>query len=173
MAKSFQSHIIEGFVGSVQAARTIKMMNNRNELIEEPVITFSLAINEKKDGGVVWYTIDCFGYLVDIVERFVTKGTHLMVQGSRLRADAWLDKATGELRTGLKLTADTLKLLGSPEDDENKPAPTQPAKPPTQSTVKAKSAAAKSTPRQEAKASPKPTAAKQQSARGAAKKLPF
>jgi single-stranded DNA-binding protein len=173
MAKSFQSHIIEGFVGSVQAPRTLKMVNARNEMVEEKVVTFSLAINEKKDGSVVWYTIDCFGYLGNIVEQFVTKGTHVMVQGSRLRPDAWLDKSTGELRTALKLTADTLKLLGSPEDDDEKPAPTQPAKPPTQTTSKAKATAAKSTPLQEAKASAKPTAAKQQSARGAAKKLPF
>ena len=85
----------------------------------KPVTNFSIAVNTRwttSDGTpgerVTWYQIACWGRLADVTNQYLAKGRKVMVIGSRIEADAYIDRE-GLPQATLKVTADSVKFLDS------------------------------------------------------------
>lgn len=81
------------------------------------VATFSLATTEKykdRQGNTKemteWHNIVAWRNLADIVEKYMTKGRQVYVEG-RLRTRDWTDQS-GNKRYSTDIIADTVQLLG-------------------------------------------------------------
>ncbi len=92
------------------------------------VTSFSIAVNRpQKDGVTDWFDIELWGKQAEIAGEYVKKGTLVGIEG-KLKWDTWNDKNTGELQIKPKITADSLRLLGSKKD--NSPGEASQAPPP-------------------------------------------
>ncbi len=78
------------------------------------VISFSVAVNRKWDGGeeTTWWKVAAWRHTAEIVAEYVKKGDKIMVTASRIEVDQWQTR-DGEARADLKVTADRVILLGS------------------------------------------------------------
>lgn len=88
------------------------------------VADVGLAINEVRKGQngekieeITFVDITCWGRTAEIAGEYLRKGSPALFEG-RLKLDTWSDKATGEKKSRLKLTADKLLLLGSKQDGQ-------------------------------------------------------
>lgn len=89
------------------------------------VCNFSLAVNRswtKQDTNekiqeTVWWRIAVWGNQAETVNQYVEKGKQILVEGSRVSSNAWIDK-DGTPRSGLELTADHVRFLGRKGDDD-------------------------------------------------------
>jgi len=100
------------------------------------VANFGLAINERqKSASGEWVDAALFldvsafnrgdkGTLANIVEQYCRKGGLICVVG-KLTEDKWEDKTTGQKRSKIKIVADTIQLLGSKADGEQREGPPQ------------------------------------------------
>ena len=86
------------------------------------VASFTLATTErfKDKGGVLqdqteWHNIVCWRNLADLVEKYVTKGTQLFIEG-KIRTRSWNDQTTGQKRYTTEIIADNIRLLGKKGD---------------------------------------------------------
>ena len=93
---------------------------------ENKVANFNLATTEKRrdrDGNVVaeteWHNVVIWGKLAEVVERYVTKGTQLYIEG-RIKTEKYTDKEGNE-RMAVKVYASALQLLGSKTDGQQAP----------------------------------------------------
>ena len=91
------------------------------------VATFSLGTNEKykdKNGEtketVEWHNITCFGKLAEIVGEYLSKGSHVYIEGS-IRTEKWEDK-DGNKRQTTKIRAQKLEMLGGQRKKEEREA---------------------------------------------------
>ncbi|GAB3962657.1 hypothetical protein GCM10028805_64220 [Spirosoma harenae] len=133
------------------------------------VATFNVATTEKytnRNGEKVeqteWFRIELWNEQAKVAEKYLKKGNSVYVEG-RLRTELWTDKE-GKERTSLRVRANTMQLLGSPNSDrEDVPyeAPRQQAAPPQP---------APTAPRQQAAPAPAP---RQQPARREPEPVPF
>ena len=80
-------------IGNVGQLPVTKTLSSGNRLIE-----FSLATNESyrnRDGQKVqrteWHRIKAFGKVVDVLERYLTRGSRIALTGS-IRYNKWTDK---------------------------------------------------------------------------------
>lgn len=87
---------------------------------------FSLATTENytaKTGEKVstteWHNIVAWRGLVDVVEKYIKKGSHLYIEG-RLRTRSWDDKE-GVKRYTTEIYADNLEMLGKREGQAEMP----------------------------------------------------
>lgn len=88
------------------------------------VCEFGVAVNRRyrtqqgEDREEVCF-VDCVAYmkLADIIQRFVHKGTQMLVEG-RLSFDQWVDKATGANRSRLRVQVENMQLLGTRNDNQ-------------------------------------------------------
>jgi single-strand DNA-binding protein len=108
--------ILVGRVGGDANIRTVG---------DQKVASFNLATSEKykgKDGNVVeqteWHSITIWGKLAEVVEKYVTKGTQLYIEG-KIKTEKYTDNA-GIDKYVTRILANTLQLLGS--KSENQPA---------------------------------------------------
>lgn len=92
-----------------------------------PVTEFSVAVNRKwtnQDGSpgeeTTWFRVSCWNRLAETTNQYLTKGRQVMVVG-RISTSAWIDKATGEARSGLDLRAFDVKFLGGRGDTGAEP----------------------------------------------------
>ena len=83
------------------------------------VAEFGLAVNERykdRDGNLqerpVYVEITTFGKLSETVDKYLSKGSSVLVEG-RLETDAW-ETEQGEKRSRLKVKADRVQFLGAP-----------------------------------------------------------
>ena len=78
------------------------------------VANLSLAVNRKKSGSQVttWVRVACWNGTADLAVKYLKKGSRVMVEGSGLRASAYLDQA-GKPQASLELNADRLIFLDS------------------------------------------------------------
>ena len=105
------------------------------------VATFNVATTEKytnRSGEKVeqteWFRVELWNEQAKVAEKYLKKGNSVYVEG-RLRTELWTDKE-GKERTSLKVRANLMQLLGSPNNDrgDDSEAPqqelpaTQPAK---------------------------------------------
>lgn len=101
------------------------------------VATFNVATTEKytnRNGEKVeqteWFRVELWNEQAKVAEKFLKKGNSVYVEG-RLRTELWTDKE-GKERTSLRVRANTMQLLGSPNsgsDDVAYEAPRQQAPP--------------------------------------------
>ena len=123
------------------------------------VATFNVATTEKytsRSGEKVeqteWFRVELWNEQAKVAEKFLKKGNSVYVEG-RLRTELWTDKE-GKERTSLRVRANTMQLLGSPNDQRSEEpsfeAPRQQA-----TSAPAQSAPAPQQPRQQPAAAPK------------------
>ena len=85
------------------------------------VATFNVATTEKytnRNGEKVeqteWFRVELWNEQAKVAEKYLKKGNSVYVEG-RLRTELWTDKE-GKERTSLRVRANTMQLLGSPND---------------------------------------------------------
>lgn len=102
------------------------------------VCELGLALNHtyKTDAGekreeVTFVDVTLWGRVAEVAGEYCKKGRPVYIEG-RLQLDQWDDKQSGQKRTKLKVTGESLQLLGSREQPgEPKPkAAAQPARQP-------------------------------------------
>lgn len=85
-------------------------------------VMFSVADTPKaKDGQrpeAIWWNCSAWEGVAESVMDKLTKGTRVKVTGW-LKSDSWLDKNTGEKRSGLKLTAKTIDIIERKKEAED------------------------------------------------------
>lgn len=86
------------------------------------VANFSLATSDRakdKTGNWVdqteWHTIVCWGSNADVAERYIRKGTQIMVEG-KIRYRQWQDQ-NQQTRYSTEINADNIRLLGRKADN--------------------------------------------------------
>lgn len=87
----------------------------------QQVANFSLAVNRKKGDKqtTTWYRIACWNGSADLAAKYLKKGRKVLIEGSGLRVNAYLDQA-GQPQASLELNADRLIFLDSaPEGSAN------------------------------------------------------
>ena len=96
---------------------------------ENKVASLTLATTEKrkdKTGNVIseteWHNVVIWGKLADVVEKYVSKGSQLYVEG-KIKTEKYTDKE-GTDRYSTKVYASSLQLLGGrPEGQTSQPRP--------------------------------------------------
>lgn len=91
------------------------------------VADVSLAINESykgKDGSKVDNAVfvDCtlWGKTAELAGQYLAKGKPVMFEG-RLTMEKWDDKETGQKRSKMKVTVESMQFLGSPSGGKDAP----------------------------------------------------
>ena len=92
------------------AGKMMKMPEKKTYESGKSSIQTSLLISEIKKG--YFYNIIAWNKQGETIERYCRKGENLGIEGS-LSFETWADKATGEPRTGIKITANKVRLMGS------------------------------------------------------------
>ena len=89
-----------------------------------PVCKFSIATNHrytKSDGqraeSVTFVEVDVWRRLAEICSQFLKKGREVLVTGT-LKQDRWIDQATQQTRSKLKVVAREVKFIGPRRDEE-------------------------------------------------------
>ena len=106
--------ILVGRVGGDANIRTVG---------DQKVASFNLATSEKykgKDGNVVeqteWHSITIWGKLAEVVEKYVTKGSQLYIEG-KLKTEKYTD-STGADKYVTRIIANTMQLLGGKSEGQ-------------------------------------------------------
>ncbi|MFC1888317.1 single-stranded DNA-binding protein [Thermodesulfobacteriota bacterium] len=93
----------------------------------KPVANFSMATTEvwnKKDGEreekTEWHNIVAFGRLAEICEQYLGKGKQIYIEG-RLQTKDW-ETREGEKRKSTEIIANTMVMLGRPDDRHQVPS---------------------------------------------------
>lgn len=113
----------------ILAGRLTRDPEHRTTPNGSSVAKFGLAIGRKfkgKDGNVqeetTFVDVDAWGKQAAAIAQYCKKGSPVLVQGS-LRTESWEDKATGQKRSKLLVSADRVQFLGTkPSGDEKKTA---------------------------------------------------
>lgn len=89
----------------------------------DAVANFSLATTMKVKGEekTEWHKIVAFGKVAEVIEKYVTKGSRLCVEG-RLQTEEWEDK-NGAKHYTTKIILSDLSMLGGGERKENERRP--------------------------------------------------
>jgi single-strand DNA-binding protein len=110
---------VTGFVGSEPEIKTVG---------EQRVATFSVAVNRKTRAGeqqTLWVRVSCWNGLVDVVQKYVHKGSLVQATSEWLRPHAWVDQG-GNPQVSLDMSATRLVLLDradTTEQAEDEPLP--------------------------------------------------
>ena len=114
---SLNKVMLIGNVGKIPEVRYLDGSNGQAK-----VATFTLATTERyrdRSGEVrentEWHNIVAWRNTADVVEKFLTKGTQVYVEG-RIRTRSW-DDQTGNKRYTTEIIADNLQLLGKKSDN--------------------------------------------------------
>ena len=112
--------ILIGNVGQEPQIRTVG---------DQKVATFNLATTERfkgKDGNMVesteWHNVTIWGKLAEVVEKYVSKGTQLYVEG-KIKTEKYTKD--GQDRFITRIVASSLQLLGG-KKEESAPAQQRP-----------------------------------------------
>ena len=88
------------------------------------VAQFNVATTEKytnRNGEKVeqteWFRVELWNEQAKVAEKYLKKGNPVYIEG-RLRTEIWTDKE-GKERTSLRVRANTMQLLGSPNDRQD------------------------------------------------------
>lgn len=87
----------------------------------DAVANFSLATTMKYKGEekTEWHRIVAFGKVVDVIEKYITKGSRICVEG-RLQTREWEDKG-GTKHYTTEIVMSDLSMLGGGERNEKEP----------------------------------------------------
>lgn len=90
------------------------------------VANFSLGVNVGKDEQgqrmTKWYACDAWDKQAEIVEKYLHKGSKVLVRGTP-RADAYTSKKDGKVHAVLRMTVRTLEMLDSRESGKREDTP--------------------------------------------------
>jgi single-strand DNA-binding protein len=91
------------------------------------VASFSLAYTKKRKGeeSTTWFRCTAFGKTAEIVERYVSKGAPLLIEGE-ITSRKYTDK-NGLEKESWDVAVNNLVLLGSKRDGEAPSKPSAPA----------------------------------------------
>jgi single-strand DNA-binding protein len=108
---SYQIHIIVGNLGETPELR---------EAGGQPVTSFSVAVNNRRGENqtTTWYRVTAWNGLAETVVKYLEKGRRVLVEGSGLRASAYIDRDSNP-RASLELTANRVQFMDSAPSDEN------------------------------------------------------
>lgn len=78
----------------------------------QQVANFNVAVNRKKNGTKVttWYRVSAWNGNAELAAKYLKKGSRVMVEGSGLRANAYIDQS-GKAQASLELNADRIIFL--------------------------------------------------------------
>lgn len=114
---SLNKVMLIGNVGKIPEVRYLDGSNGQAK-----VATFTLATTERyrdRSGEVrentEWHNIVAWRNTADVVEKFVTKGTQVYVEG-RIRTRSW-DDQSGNKKYTTEIIAENLQLLGKRTDN--------------------------------------------------------
>ena len=107
---AYQIHIIVGNLGDTPELR---------EANGQPVASFSVAVNNRRGENQIttWYRVTVWNKLAETVCTYLEKGRRVLVEGSNLRASAYIDRE-GKPRASLELTANRVQFLDSSPNGE-------------------------------------------------------
>ena len=107
---TYQIHVIVGNLGNTPELR---------EANGQPVATFSVAVNIRRgeQQTTTWYRVTAWNGLAETVCKYLEKGRRVLVEGSNLRASAFIDR-DGNPRASLELTANRVQFLDSAQSDD-------------------------------------------------------
>lgn len=113
---SIQQHIISGFVGAPPEIRDVTSKDDRAARVG----TINVAVNNprNRDAEPTWYRVTVWNGLADVVERYVSTGSFVVVSGAKLAASAWTDKQ-GNARATLELTASSVDFSSNRRNGES------------------------------------------------------
>ena len=82
------------------------------------VANFSVAVDHKRNGSWVttWYRVAAWQRYADLAQKHLKKGSRVMVEGSGLRAIAYIDQS-GKAQASLEMTADHILFLDSAQEN--------------------------------------------------------
>lgn len=106
---AYERIIIVGNLGGNPEIRTTKD--------EQQVANFSVAVNRKKGETktTTWYRVSAWNGNADLAAKYLKKGSRVMIEGSGLRVNTYIDKS-GSPQATLELTVDRLIFLDSAPD---------------------------------------------------------
>ena len=107
---AYERIIIVGNLGSNPTVNTTKD--------GQQVANFNVAVNRKK-GNVkttTWYRVSAWNGNAELATKYLKKGSRVMVEGSGLRANAYIDQS-GKPQAGLEMNVDRLIFLDSAPDN--------------------------------------------------------
>jgi single-strand DNA-binding protein len=143
-------------IGNLGQKPTVKTLPSGTRLVE-----FSLATNESyrnRDGEKVkrtdWHKVKAFGKVVDVLERYLDKGSKIAVTGT-LRYNKWTD-SNNQTRTDAEIILDGFQFLGGRSQEQGETAYQQ-AEPADMVAAEPAPAPAKTSKRRTRKASSKKT----------------
>jgi single-strand DNA-binding protein len=112
---SFNIAIVEGRLG--------KDIESRSTSGGKKVVNFSVGSDYGygDNKGVQWDNIVAWGPQAEFAERFLKKGSGVLIVGER-RTRSWEDKQSGQTKYITEIHADTIKFSGSKEGSSDKPA---------------------------------------------------
>ncbi len=109
---TFNKVILVGHLGNEPSIRSTDQ--------QVKVADFSIATNElfQKNGEKIevtdWHDIVAWRKLADFSERFLKKGSKIVVEG-RLKTRSWIDKETGTKRKNVFVLADQIQFMDKKE----------------------------------------------------------
>ena len=108
---AYQIHVIVGNLGDTPELR---------EANGQPVATFSVAVNNRRGENqtTTWYRVTVWNTLAETVCKYLEKGRRVLVEGSNLRASAYIDRE-GNPRSSLELTANRVQFMDSAQNGED------------------------------------------------------
>ena len=115
MSRSFNKVLITGNVGREPETRSTQS--------KKLIVNFSLAVtdswkdqNGQKVERVNWVNCVAFGSLAGVIEKYVHKGSALLIEG-RLQIEQY--EKDGQKRSSTKIVIDNMIMLGGGKRDEN------------------------------------------------------
>ena len=129
----------EGYMANFNAVMMMGRLVSEPELkyVQSglPVCRLRIVTNKKfkkADGSQgessVFIDVTAWRRLAEICAQYLKKGREIFVYGE-LEQSNWADKETGQKRSMIRITADTIQFLGAPKndaDDDGAPEPVTP-----------------------------------------------
>lgn len=81
---------------------------------------FDKNANENKE-ETTFVDVTLWGRTAEVAGEYLSKGRPVLIEG-RLQLDSWNDKETGQKRSKLKVVGESLQLLGSRSNEDQRPA---------------------------------------------------
>ena len=111
------------FAGNVGGEVAIREVMVRGQSVK--VASFNVAINNGKNAqgeeiAPTWIRVSVWRNYAEIVAKYVKKGDRVTITAESLKASAWQTES-GELRTGLEVSARRVDFGGNRRRDEEMP----------------------------------------------------
>jgi len=86
---------------------------------EQKVANFNVAVNRKRGDQqqTLWIRCAAWNGRAELVEKYLKKGSRVLIEGSDLRVSAYLDK-NGKPQASLEMNVDQLQFLDNKPADE-------------------------------------------------------